>query len=137
MVRPVWFRCRQIQLVYVHFCVAPPTTTAAPGSWETTRWSRCTALATFPTSQASTCEQARHGQSNGADRVGVAGDGTRHLRPRLQFDRGHVVTALTEAGVHLVYGDNVWPLHRPRSSPEKQLPWSATRSAIEYSIAEP
>jgi flavoprotein len=39
-------------------------------------------------------------------------------------------TALTRAGVHLVMGDDVWPLHEPRSAPGKQLPWDAIIDAI-------
>lgn len=35
------------------------------------------------------------------------------------------IAALTRAGVHLVMGDDVWPLHEPRSAPGKQLPWDA------------
>ncbi|WP_347233149.1 flavoprotein [Kribbella sp. VKM Ac-2569] len=41
------------------------------------------------------------------------------------------ITALIRAGVHLVYGEDVWPLHAPRSAPNKQIPWRAIRSAIE------
>lgn len=43
------------------------------------------------------------------------------------------ITALRKAGVHLVYGEEVWPLHRPRSAPSKKLPWEAIRRAIEVS----
>ncbi len=35
------------------------------------------------------------------------------------------------AGVHLVYGDDVWPLHQPRSAPNRQLPWAEIRRAID------
>jgi len=42
----------------------------------------------------------------------------------------HIAT-LTRAGVHLVYGDDVWPLHQPRSAPGRQLPWAVIRQAIE------
>jgi hypothetical protein len=46
---------------------------------------------------------------------------------------GHIA-ALQSAGVRLVYGDDVWPLHRPRSAPGRVLPWSAildvTRAAL-------
>lgn len=46
------------------------------------------------------------------------------------------IAALQRAGVRLVYGEDVWPLHRPRSaSPSRQLPWqaiiAATQSVIE------
>jgi hypothetical protein len=42
----------------------------------------------------------------------------------------HIAT-LSKAGVHLVYGDDVWPLHQPRSAPNRQLPWAEIRRAIE------
>lgn len=42
---------------------------------------------------------------------------------------GHIA-ALRSVGVHLVYGD-VWPLHEPRSAPERGLPWAEIRAAIE------
>jgi hypothetical protein len=45
------------------------------------------------------------------------------------------VDALTAAGVHLVYGDDVWPLHTPRSAPGRQLPWHEIRDAIQAAIA--
>lgn len=44
------------------------------------------------------------------------------------------IEALRRAGVHLVYGDDVWPLHTPRSAPGKQLPWAAIRSTIERAV---
>jgi hypothetical protein len=44
------------------------------------------------------------------------------------------VAALTKAGVHLVYGDDVWPLHQPRSAPGRQLPWRTIRDAIEHAV---
>ncbi|UPK73168.1 flavoprotein [Nocardioidaceae bacterium SCSIO 66511] len=32
--------------------------------------------------------------------------------------------ALRKAGVHLIYGEDVWPLHEPRAaSPRRELPW--------------
>lgn len=31
--------------------------------------------------------------------------------------------ALQSAGVHVVYGEDVWPLHEPRSAPGRGLPW--------------
>ncbi|MEV0290650.1 flavoprotein [Kribbella sp. NPDC050820] len=43
----------------------------------------------------------------------------------------HHLAALAGAGVHLVYGEDVWPLHAPRSAPNKELPWRAIRAAIE------
>jgi len=42
---------------------------------------------------------------------------------------GHLA-ALRSVGTHLVYGDDVWPLHAPRSTPHRSLPWRAIRSAI-------
>lgn len=42
---------------------------------------------------------------------------------------GHIA-ALQRAGVHLVMGDDVWPLHEPRSAPGKELPWAAIIDAI-------
>jgi Flavoprotein len=44
------------------------------------------------------------------------------------------IAALRKAGVHLVYGEDVWPLHQPRSAPGKKLPWEAIRRAIEVSV---
>jgi hypothetical protein len=44
------------------------------------------------------------------------------------------INALTDAGVHLVYGEDVWPLHTPRSAPGKQLPWAEIRGAIKRSV---
>lgn len=41
------------------------------------------------------------------------------------------IEALHSAGVHLVYGDDVWPLHEPRSAPSRPLPWDAILAAIE------
>jgi hypothetical protein len=40
------------------------------------------------------------------------------------------ITALTRAGVHLVMGEDVWPLHKPRSAPGRELPWPAIVAAI-------
>lgn len=40
------------------------------------------------------------------------------------------ITALRRAGVYLVYGEDVWPLHEPRSAPGKDLPWSALLDAV-------
>jgi hypothetical protein len=38
---------------------------------------------------------------------------------------------LRRVGVDLLYGDDVWPLHEPRSAPGRDLPWSAMLDAIE------
>jgi len=43
---------------------------------------------------------------------------------------GHLTT-LRRAGVRLIYGDDVWPLHEPRSAPGRDLPWDAIMAAIE------
>jgi hypothetical protein len=32
--------------------------------------------------------------------------------------------------VHLVMGEDIWPLHKPRSAPGRELPWSAILDAI-------
>lgn len=40
------------------------------------------------------------------------------------------IDALRRAGVRLVYGDDVWPLHEPRSAPGKDLPWPALLQAV-------
>jgi hypothetical protein len=44
--------------------------------------------------------------------------------------------ALRYAGVHLVYGPEVWPLHEPRSEPGRSLPWPAILAAIEAMIPQ-
>ncbi|MFF4597101.1 flavoprotein [Amycolatopsis sp. NPDC001319] len=41
---------------------------------------------------------------------------------------------LRRVGVHLLYGDDVWPLHEPRSAPGRELPWSAMLDAIEKAV---
>jgi Flavoprotein len=41
---------------------------------------------------------------------------------------------LRRAGVHLVYGDDVWPLHEPRSAPKRELPWSAVLEAVNAAV---
>jgi hypothetical protein len=40
------------------------------------------------------------------------------------------IAALRRAGVHLVYGEDVWPLHEPRSAPGRELPWSAVLDVV-------
>ena len=42
--------------------------------------------------------------------------------------------ALRMAGVELIYGEDVWPLHEPRSAPGKQLPWSAIIETVERAL---
>ncbi|WP_086822335.1 flavoprotein [Allokutzneria sp. NRRL B-24872] len=46
------------------------------------------------------------------------------------------LAALRAAGVHLVYGDDVWQLHEPRNSPSKELPWSAVLSTVNGAVAQ-
>jgi 3-polyprenyl-4-hydroxybenzoate decarboxylase len=47
------------------------------------------------------------------------------------------MTALREAGAILLVGDDIWPLHEPRHSVGRQLPWAAIRSTIASSIQQP
>lgn len=47
------------------------------------------------------------------------------------------ISALTRAGVHLVMGEDVWPLHEPRSAPGKQLPWDAIIATIISAVQPP
>jgi hypothetical protein len=42
---------------------------------------------------------------------------------------------LRRVGVDLLYGDDVWPLHEPRSAPGRDLPWSAMLDAIEKAVS--
>jgi phosphopantothenoylcysteine synthetase/decarboxylase len=44
------------------------------------------------------------------------------------------IQALRRTGVHLVYGDDVWPLHEPRSAPGRKLPWSAVLDAVNAAV---
>jgi hypothetical protein len=41
------------------------------------------------------------------------------------------IHALRSAGVHLLTGDDYWPLHEPRSAPGKDLPWTNILDAVE------
>lgn len=41
------------------------------------------------------------------------------------------IDGLRRAGVHLIMGDDVWPLHEPRSVNGKELPWAAILDSIE------
>ncbi|KEF08193.1 flavoprotein [Streptomyces rimosus] len=42
------------------------------------------------------------------------------------------IDALREAGVRLIYGPDVWPLHEPRDAPPgRELPWSAVLDAVD------
>jgi hypothetical protein len=48
--------------------------------------------------------------------------------------RGHL-DALRGAGVRLVYGEDVWPLYRPRSAPAgRQLPWTDVLHAVDVAL---
>lgn len=49
---------------------------------------------------------------------------------------GHVA-ALRSAGVRMIVGDDVWPLHEPRSAPGRELPWDAIIEAIEHAVHAP
>jgi len=44
------------------------------------------------------------------------------------------LAALRRAGVRLVYGDDVWPLHRPRGGAGRELPWAAILRAISEAL---
>lgn len=41
------------------------------------------------------------------------------------------IDALHAAGVHLVYSNDVWPLHEPGSAPQRALPWQAILDTLE------
>jgi hypothetical protein len=45
------------------------------------------------------------------------------------------LAALRQAGVHLVYGDDVWPLYEPRHAGPRQLPWSAVLNAVNAAVS--
>lgn len=42
---------------------------------------------------------------------------------------GHIA-ALQRAGTHLITDDDVWPLHEPRSAPDRELPWATIIDTI-------
>ena len=44
------------------------------------------------------------------------------------------IDALRRAGVRLVYGDDVWPLHEPRSAPGRELPWKAVLDTVNAAV---
>ena len=44
------------------------------------------------------------------------------------------VAGLRSVGVDLIYGDDVWPLHEPRSAPGRQLPWQIIRDRIRAAV---
>lgn|GEM_PF-1577295 len=46
------------------------------------------------------------------------------------------IAALRQAGVRLVYGEEVWPLHGPRSAPGRELPWADILRTIDDATAE-
>lgn len=41
------------------------------------------------------------------------------------------IDRLRSAGVHLIYGPEVWPLAEPRSAGARELPWPAILSAVD------
>ncbi|WP_007023302.1 flavoprotein [Saccharomonospora iraqiensis] len=41
------------------------------------------------------------------------------------------IAALRSAGVHLLTGEEYWPLHEPREAPGKDLPWERILDAVE------
>jgi phosphopantothenoylcysteine synthetase/decarboxylase len=45
------------------------------------------------------------------------------------------IAGLRRVGAYLVYGDDVWPLHEPRSAPGRDLPWQAIREQIKEAAA--
>jgi len=47
------------------------------------------------------------------------------------------IDALQRAGVYLIMGEDVWPLHEPRSAPGKELPWTAIIDAIVSAAQRP
>lgn len=48
---------------------------------------------------------------------------------------GHLQT-LRRAGVHLVYGEEIWPLRQPRAAPDRPIPWSAVLDAADSVTAK-
>jgi Flavoprotein len=46
---------------------------------------------------------------------------------------GHL-SVLRASGVRLVYGEEVWPLHQPRSMPGRDLPWEAIRTTLDAAV---
>lgn len=47
---------------------------------------------------------------------------------------GHLDT-LRRAGVHLVYGEEIWPLRPPKAPPDRPIPWSAVLDAVDVAVA--
>ncbi|OQO93167.1 flavoprotein [Saccharomonospora piscinae] len=45
------------------------------------------------------------------------------------------IAALRGAGVHLLMGEEYWPLHEPRSAPGKDLPWERILDAVDLITA--
>ncbi|WP_028661590.1 flavoprotein [Saccharomonospora saliphila] len=41
------------------------------------------------------------------------------------------IAALRGVGVHLLMGEEYWPLHEPRSAPGKDLPWEKVLDAVD------
>ena len=47
---------------------------------------------------------------------------------------GHI-EALRRGGVHLLYGEDVWPLREPRDVPSQvELPWAAVLDAVNAAV---
>jgi hypothetical protein len=46
------------------------------------------------------------------------------------------LAALRQAGVHLVYGEDVWPLYEPRQAGPRELPWSAILDAANAAVRD-
>jgi 3-polyprenyl-4-hydroxybenzoate decarboxylase len=46
------------------------------------------------------------------------------------------LAALASAGVQLVYGEHLWPLHEPRSAPGRELPWASILEAIKAAVEQ-
>jgi hypothetical protein len=44
------------------------------------------------------------------------------------------IDGLRHVGADLIYGDDVWPLHEPRSAPGRDLPWELIRERITAAV---
>ncbi|GAA0538868.1 flavoprotein [Saccharopolyspora thermophila] len=44
------------------------------------------------------------------------------------------IEGLRSAGVHLLMGNEYWPLHEPRSAPGKDLPWAKILDAVDVIV---
>ena len=45
------------------------------------------------------------------------------------------IEALRSVGVHLLMGDEYWPLHEPRSAPGKDLPWEKILDVVDTVVS--